>query len=635
VTALALTWFVYRRPEVPASTRLAPDPRRAYSGPFENIDPEVAYTPEARCAECHADLARSFAEHPMGRSLLPVAQTRIPPQDSRFHNPFDALGSNFQVGQSEDHLIHRRRALDPERLPIAQLELDWEVHYALGSGHQGFAYLTDREGYLFETPISWYSQKQVWDLSPGFGPIHLTGRAILPECLFCHANQAHFVAGSVNRYAQPVFDGYSIGCQRCHGPGERHVASPKPRGTAQSQVDYTIVNPRHLEPRLREAVCEQCHLQGQARTLRRGRGLYDYRPGLPLQDFWSVFVAAPGIKDSGKAVGHVEQMHQSKCFAASAGPQQLGCVSCHDPHQHVPPPRRIAYYRARCLQCHQGSAEGGRNATSPPCSLPLEARQSKADSCVDCHMSRYGTSDIPHAASTDHRILRHGRQSKEAGIKIIEEKRSDPLPLVAFYPDGDGPSMDEMNRDRAVALVKLALGGDPASTRVLSQVVPILEAALARDPEDSAAGEARGYALALGGRPADALRAFAAVLDYAPDQELVLVGAASVAETLRRNSSAKEYWQRAVAVNPWEPGYRRHLVQLLIKEEAWDEAGPQCKAWVRLDPLSAEARTALLQWWLAAGNQIEARKEYSLIEALAPANLLELRVRYARKVGNR
>src|SRR5207237_7824016 len=120
------------------------------------------------------------------------------------------------------------------------------------------SYLTDHAAYLFDTPISWYAQKKAWALSPGFGPELLTGRAITPDCLYCHANRSRYLEGTVNRYAEPIFDGHAIGCQRCHGPGQLHVAQGKP-SAADSSIDPTIVNPRHLEPALREAVCEQCH----------------------------------------------------------------------------------------------------------------------------------------------------------------------------------------------------------------------------------------------------------------------------------------------------------------------------------------------------------------------------------------
>jgi hypothetical protein len=166
----------------------------------------------------------------MGRSLAPAARAPAPPEGREFNNPFEALGSRFEVKRAGERLWHRRTRLaagSAERVgagPPVAAELDWEVHYALSSGTHGYSYLTDRGGYVFETPISWYSQKGVWDLSPGFQQPQLTGRAITAECLFCHANPAHPVAGSVNRYHEPVFDGYAIGCQRCHGPGELHVA---------------------------------------------------------------------------------------------------------------------------------------------------------------------------------------------------------------------------------------------------------------------------------------------------------------------------------------------------------------------------------------------------------------------------
>src|SRR5262249_2492243 len=154
--------------------------------------------------------------------------------------------------------------------------VEWAVDFVLGSGNHGHSYLTSRGGYLFQTPISWFSEKKMWDLSPGFDPLELTGRSVLPECLFCHANRASYVVGSVNHYTEPIFDGYAIGCQRCHGPGQLHVASRQPAEKTTAEVDYTIVNPRHLDRSLRSAVCEQCHLQGKTRILRRGRGIYDF-----------------------------------------------------------------------------------------------------------------------------------------------------------------------------------------------------------------------------------------------------------------------------------------------------------------------------------------------------------------------
>jgi hypothetical protein len=104
-----------------------------------------------------------------------------------------------------------------------------------------------------------------------------------------------------------------------------------------------------------------------------------------------------------------------------------------------------------------------------------------------------------------------------------------------------------------------------------------------------------------------------------------------MAEELHQTASAQDYWKRAVAANSYMPKYRRHLVLLLVKKKAWDRALPQCRAWVRLDPLSAEARAVHVQCLLAAGQKKEARAEFSRIRALDPDNLGELEIRFGKR----
>lgn len=120
------------------------------------------------------------------------------------------------------------------------------------------------------------------------------------------------MAGTENRYRQPIFQGHAIGCERCHGPGELHVRKPEPVGDELPN----IVNPAKLQPMLREAVCQQCHLQGDIRVVRAGRSLTDYRPGLPLPSIESVFVKAENF-DKTRFFGQVEQMSESRCFRES------------------------------------------------------------------------------------------------------------------------------------------------------------------------------------------------------------------------------------------------------------------------------------------------------------------------------
>jgi hypothetical protein len=98
--------------------------------------------------------------------------------------------------------------------------------------------------------------------------------------------------------------------------------------------------------RLRESVCQQCHLQAVIRTVKHNRRQEDFRPGLPLSEFVSFFVFPPKQADTKRAVGHVEQMYASRCFQASG--RKLGCLSCHDPHNYPPANEKPKFYRDRC-----------------------------------------------------------------------------------------------------------------------------------------------------------------------------------------------------------------------------------------------------------------------------------------------
>ncbi len=239
-------WYLVRlwRPAAPAQ-RTEPDPRLAYTGPFLNIAPDVKYVGSAACGSgCHDAKLASYREHPMGRSLFAVAG-RDPaiPEDQAHNNPFHALGSQFRVERAGDTVRHRRFARDEAGHTIYDTAFD--VAYAIGSGAHGHSYLAVREGgYVVQTPISWYAQKQIWNLSPGFNAVTATGREVKAECLFCHANHSRPIEGTINRYQEPLFDGLAIGCDAATGP-ER---STWPLVAARSRSPATSI-PRSSTPR--------------------------------------------------------------------------------------------------------------------------------------------------------------------------------------------------------------------------------------------------------------------------------------------------------------------------------------------------------------------------------------------------
>jgi hypothetical protein len=576
------------------------DPRVAYQGPYHNVRPDVEYVGDAACARCHVKIAKDYQQSAMGRSMRPIAEVApLQRYGADANNPFEALGYQFFVERRGDGVWQHQSRKGPDGAVL--LDFSLEVQYAIGSGTRGYSYVTDRAGYLFQTGVSWFSQKGSrggWDKSPGFLEDRLSGRPLITACLYCHANHAQALEGTENHYDRPFAAGIAIGCERCHGPGALHVQQGG--GEPVGGINPTIVNPRRLDHPLREAVCQQCHLEGEVRVLRRGRKFDEFRPGLPLESVLAVFTHAD---DSGeKAVTHVEQMYLSRCFAKSAGEQKLGCVSCHDPHRRVTEAERIGYYRQGCLACH----------TEHACTAPAPSRAAVKDSCTDCHMPRFQSSDIAHTAGTDHRIIRPGKAPPLSG--------GDDDRLKPFLPAGDPKKDKELSRDLGIALLQSAFahsGRRDAGMKLGAQ-------ACLDFPDDLDALGPYGTALMMLGNPKRSAAVFDQMLARSPGHEAALVGAGTARAALNQTDAAIDAWQRAVIVNPWMPTYRGELAGLLAKKGDWKEALTQAEVWLRLSPFWLEARKA----WIAAlahnGRHDEARAELDRARALHPLNQGEL-----------
>jgi len=562
----------------------------------------------------------------MSKSLVPISQLAgTQPYDEAHNNPFQAFGSIFSVSRQGDQVWHRETRLDEKRQTIYQTEA--EALFAVGSGTHGCSYLTVLgDGYLFQTPVSWFTQKHIWDVSPGFSS-DLKRRVVTQDCMFCHANRTVPREEYLNRYETPLFSEHAIGCERCHGPGELHIRNPgfqpasgAARGHLKERVqkaDFTIVNPRKLRFDLAEAICQQCHLGGEARTLRGGRGLYDFRPGMELDRFWSIFVHPQESGHDRKFVNHVEQMYISRCFKQSSGDDKLGCTSCHDPHQAVSPAERRTYFRERCLRCHSVAAK-----TEPgiPCAVPLAQRITRnQDNCAACHMPPYASSDIAHSAATDHRIVRRPVPSPHG-----DEVHSGSAPLVHFQRGKVDAEDHELSRDLGVALIQ-AVVERKVRGEVLPGAIDLLERALLRFPQDTTVWEIKAAGLLAQKRYSASLAAAQSVLAKTANREKSLVIAGMSAQMLGKLDLSASYWRRAVAMNPWMANYRENLTKVLAATGFDDDMILHCRAWIRLSPASFEARKLLIEQLVRTGKREDARAEFMRLEALRPPDFQELR----------
>jgi tetratricopeptide (TPR) repeat protein len=391
---------------------------------------DQSYVGSEACRECHTKISEQYDNHPMGQSMSRVSDMAL--IESESPDWLNIPGPNkYRVTlkkptpstpsqpSNPTQLVHQQRYLDQQGNSIG--DIIEPIAFAMGSGQKGRAYFILKDHMLFQSPIGWYTAKNCWDLSPGYSPEAHPGfqRRIDNSCLYCHAGRVD--TKNDLQYTQQVFHEAIIGCERCHGPGEKHIqfhhnqkTNDLAGNTNQAQLD-PICNPADLSPNAREDVCNQCHLQAEQVIPRFGRKFYDFRPGDRLDDVFVVFAGnsrpdsrTQDVRHNVRAVSHVEQMRESRCYQAA--PQKMGCTSCHDPHSVPNESERIQLYRTSCLKCH----------TDQSCALAAQDRRQKSseDSCIDCHMPRADLSNVPHTIQTDHRILRNPKKETQNNKSI-------------------------------------------------------------------------------------------------------------------------------------------------------------------------------------------------------------------------
>jgi predicted CXXCH cytochrome family protein len=353
------------------------------------------YVGSQACRKCHPDQFASYQDTAHSRTLTEV-EPELEPLDGTFdHEPSNR---RYRTIRREGQVVHEETLLLADGSEFAPTSIP--LRYRVGSGNFGRTYLCDGgNGFLVESPVTWYEPTKSWGMSPGYDNArNQSFTRLVPEnCLFCHVGQVETNAASDFRMR---LSENAIGCERCHGPGRSHVELCSAARAPDSATENSIVNPRRLSRQLSEAICQQCHLQGDVHVLARNVRMADYRPGLPLEGFRCEFRFR--TPSSMQIVGHVEQMWQSACYRRS---ESLTCTTCHDPHFPVAPAERTAHYRAVCLTCHG----------DPGCRLPLVTREGSQNDCVHCHMPHAAT-EVPHVAFTHHHIGIHPLTDQPVGI---------------------------------------------------------------------------------------------------------------------------------------------------------------------------------------------------------------------------
>ncbi|HEX6047307.1 MAG TPA: multiheme c-type cytochrome [Pyrinomonadaceae bacterium] len=334
----------------------------------------VRYVGSKACVECHAGQEQQL-HTPMAEALEVAPDCSI--VNARGRLTFKNGPYSYEISRQGKSVVYK--------VSDGAKNVSTPILYCFGQGHVGQTYLFRYNAVLYETRVSYFQKISKLDFTIGHRtsvPTSLEdalGRAIggdePQQCFGCHTTGA--VQGVQLRLDQL---NAGVGCEACHGPGEKHLVAAKAKklaAKAEKLDALAIFNPGDLGALdLSQSFCGSCHTGFEQAMLQPGQGGINNIRFQPYRMF--------------NSRGH------------NTNDQRLGCVACHNPHEKLQ--TDAAYYDPKCLACHltKRGDEKTTRRNADPC--PVSSKQ-----CVTCHMPKV---ELPgmHATFTDHwiRIARPG-----------------------------------------------------------------------------------------------------------------------------------------------------------------------------------------------------------------------------------
>jgi Tetratricopeptide repeat/Cytochrome c554 and c-prime len=423
---------------------------------YASLSDSTRYVGMETCAGCHRDIYETYKLTGMGQSFEAASKKK----SSASYSSDNAIRDHFK--NLAYHPYWNRDSLCLKEFRLAGRDTVYQrnevISYIVGSGQHTNSHMINVNGYVYQAPATFYTQRGIWDLPPGYenGANSRFSRKIELECMSCHNAFPVMAEGSENKYSHVPA---GIDCERCHGPGSRHVEEKRLGRLVDvtKEVDYSIVNPAKLPVALQLDVCQRCHIQGNA-VLAEGKSFFDFRPAMPLSDVMNVFMPVyKGQEEEHIMASHAERMKMSRCFTVSVAAAEkkneekkslfpyrdaMTCVTCHNPHVSVKVTDQSIFNDA-CKGCHGAvqvaAKHEGMEKSNTLCSEDKTKLAAANNNCVHCHMPKNSTIDIPHVRTTDHFIRKPlpvasvNRIKEFIGIACINNPGVDPVTKGKAY----------------------------------------------------------------------------------------------------------------------------------------------------------------------------------------------------------
>jgi tetratricopeptide (TPR) repeat protein len=349
----------------------------------------------SKCAQCHADIARTQATTRMAHTWHGSTTSALPP---------GYVGRAVE-GKTSYTLEQAANTISFAAKSPSLGSVTAPVEAIVGGPRHGLSFLARIEQIagealarpaLFETRFLYSTPHRQLELSPGFSkepPASwetALGRVLAPEfekrCLTCHGAPL-----------APGLQGTGVQCESCHGPGGEHLASVA-QGTPGG-----IMNPARLSNEQRVEQCAACHADA--------RPLADPQPDDLL-------------------ISHqVEAIRHSECYIQTGA--GLNCSTCHNPHKDETD--TVARSEKACKSCHTS----GMTPHASVC--PVNA----ATGCVACHMR---TTQKDTFRMVDHWIRAFPGTGKPASRTPVRSQIAPKRAFLRILAVGDREKADDLRK---------------------------------------------------------------------------------------------------------------------------------------------------------------------------------------------
>jgi predicted CXXCH cytochrome family protein len=328
-------------------------------------DPKGEFVGSEKCKKCHAEEFKSWKDTWHSKMVRSKKEGILKDVVEKWATDGSEKGEGPTIGN----------------VTKAKFKLD-DVKYVVGSRwKQRFLVMNDQTGGMqflnkqFNRYTGkWENYGNANDWNTNCGTCHTTGYRIL---------EYDEKFGKHGRTVKDSYSEMSVGCEACHGPGNKHIKSKK------ADKKKTIFNPANADIKVQSKVCGYCHIRIENEKFMTAQG--NPREDLPAPivgdsykagDDWTKWypeqAIIPGVHadqpaskeyagdlkglfkldDHAKGNGIYEEAkhhQQYQGFLQSKHYQggEMSCITCHSPHAGKGKLKKVQ--KEACIKCHDAS----------------------------------------------------------------------------------------------------------------------------------------------------------------------------------------------------------------------------------------------------------------------------------------